>query len=182
MNESKPKIKNSSCATYYMLHATRSKGFTLIELLIYTSILVVVLAFTGEYLYSIGQARLNNTARIEVTQGAQFVIGKLKNDISESESIVSPIDSNPSIYLMLSLPEDHSVAYNTIGNQIQRSYDSESFSITSNQIQVSNLSFQKIANDGGKETIQVKFTLTSVAQLSGGRNVSEDFQTTISRR
>ena len=158
------------------------RGFTLIELLIYTSILVVVLAFTGEYLYSIGQARLNNNARIEVAQNGQLIMNKLKSDLSQTLLITTPSDSNPTGNLVVVLTGDHDVSYSLNGGNIIRNYDAQSYNLNSNQTQISNLSFQKTTNVGGKETIQIIFRITSVAQLSGGRNVSEEFQTTVSRR
>lgn len=158
-----------------------NKGFTLIELLIYSGILVVVLAFTGEYLYSIAQARLNNSARSEIGQNAQLVFKKVESDFSHLTSISQPSGIDPSNILIFDISEDI-LDYHLENGKITRSINSQKDNLTSNQVIVTNLSFQKITNSGGKNTLQIKFTLTSPIQLSGGRNVSEDFQTTVNQR
>lgn len=164
-----------------MLHVTRFKGFTLIELIIYSGILVIVLTFTGEYLYSIGQARLNNAARVEVTQAAELIINRLKADFSNVTNISVPLNSNPTNNLIISISEDN-VVYSITNSTLFRTLNDINSELTSNQVNISNLEFRKITNPGGANTVQVKFTLTSLAQLSGGRNVQESFQTTFSER
>lgn len=157
------------------------KGFTLIELLIYSGILVIVLTFTGEYLYSIGQARINNTARVEVSQAAQLVINKTKLDITNSSEIINPTGSESSPSLIL-IADEGLINYSLVGNDLIRKVDDNPDKLNSNQVIISNLSFNKVANLGGTVTVQIKFTITSLAQLSGGRNLEESFQTTFSTR
>jgi prepilin-type N-terminal cleavage/methylation domain-containing protein len=158
-----------------------NRGFSLIELIIYSGILAIVLAFTGEYLYSIGQARINNVARVEVAQAAQIIISKIKFDIVNSTTISSPAGVEATANLSLSIGDD-SVIYSLNNFYIDRNFNEIIDKLNSNQVKVSNLSFNKIANPGGIVTIQVHFTLTSLAQLSGGRNIEESFQTTFSQR
>lgn len=167
--------------SYFLSKIKYKKGFSLIELLIYSAILVVVLFFTSEYLYSLGQARLNNTARVEVTQAAQLIINKLKVDIPLASAINVPSGSDPSSNLGFSIAGD-SIDYSVSGSALYRTLNGVGDKLTSNQVSISNLEFRKIANPGGINTVQIKFTLTSLAQLSGGRNVQESFQTTISQR
>lgn len=165
-----------------MLHVTRFKGFTLIELLIYTAILSIVLVFTGQYLFSIGQARLTNNSRTEVAKNAEMVINKIKLDFTDLNSLIVPSDASQTNNLQITDSNDNDINYQLINNILVRSVNLVKNDLTNNQVNISNLSFQKITNTGGKETIQIKFTLTSIAQLSAGRQVSEDFQTTVSKR
>lgn len=172
-------MKQCNNVTIYRLH--RNRGFTLIELIIYSGILVIVLTFTGEYLYSIGQARINNTARVEVAQAAQLIINKTKSDVVNSLAITNPIESESSPSLSLSTDE-RQITYSLVGNDLIRNIDDNADKLNSDQVILSNVSFNKIANPGGAVTVQMRFTLTSLAQLSGGRNVQESFQTTFSQR
>lgn len=159
----------------------RNRGFTLIELIIYSGILVVVLTFTGEYLYSIGQARINNAARVEVAQAAELIINKVRSDVTGCLAILNPTGSEPSPNLNITIDEN-TIIYSLSDSTINRSVGGVVDRLSSNQVRASDLVFNKIANPGGIITIQIRFTLTSLAQLSGGRNVQESFQTTFSQR
>lgn len=179
--ETKPKQLNQSVYLCSNLRGSVcKKGFTLIELLIYSGILVVVLLFTSEYLYSIGQARINNTARVEVVQNAQLIISKIKSDVTNSTIINLPTSSE-SNRLDLNIDSDH-IIYTDSDTRLIRTINDKPDYLTSNQVKISNLSFNKIANPDGIVNIQIHFTVTSLAVLSGGRNVQESFQTTFSQR
>lgn len=163
-------------------NAARLKGFTLIELLIYMSILTAVLLFTAEFLYAIGQARLRNISKTEISASAQLIMAKIKSDVENSSALVLPGGSEPAGGLQLQLSPSYQVSYILENETIKRTLDSETFNLNSNQTRVKNLSFQKVANAGGKETIQVKFSVEPITYTAGTINVAEEFQTTLSRR
>lgn len=165
-----------------LFNFSQSRGFTLIELLIYISILAVVLTFTSEFLYAIGQAKINGSARNEVAQNGQFIINKLAADLAEATIISTPGDINPTNNLVFTQPADNTVIYAIGAGNIVRSDSLGVFNLNSNQVQISNLTFQKITSPGEVETIQLKFTITSQSRLSGNRVITENFQTTVSRR
>ncbi|EKD56483.1 MAG: hypothetical protein ACD_58C00172G0002 [uncultured bacterium] len=169
------------CNSVTISRLLRNRGFTLIELIIYSGILVIVLTFTGEYLYSIGQARINNAARVEVAQAAQLILNRVKYDVVNSQTIVTPAGTQPSSSLSLNVGENL-ITYYLNEDILDRDFNDVADRLSSNQTKVSDLSFNRIANPSGNTTIQMRFTLTSQAQLTGGRNVQASFQTTFSQR
>ncbi len=156
-------------------------GFTLIELAIYMGILSILLFVLTNFFITALDTQLESQATSSVDQDSKFILNRLSYDITNADNVTIPLN-----------PGDQTNSLQLVKNGITYTYslNGTSLTITDNVgtdvlnsigTTISNLSFQKIGYAGEKPTVQIKFTINSVAVKKGG-NDSESFQTTMGLR
>lgn len=157
-----------------------NRGSTLVEMLIYMGIfsilLVVFLQIFSMTLDS--QKESQNTSSI--AQDGKFIIARLSYDIPEAQTIVSPTLGGQDSILQLTKGSD-TYTYGITNNNLTLTTGSEIDRLNSANTTVSNISFKRLGNSGGKNTIQVRFTITGIV-LGNKNSDTETFQTTIGQR
>ncbi|MBI3397592.1 prepilin-type N-terminal cleavage/methylation domain-containing protein [Candidatus Woesebacteria bacterium] len=151
-----------------------SSGFTLVELLLYMAIMVVFLGVLTNIFVSILDSKAESEATSYVEQDGRFILSRLTYDIGRA-SLVS-VSSPTNLSLTISGPAD---IYTLSGNDLTL----DGIKLNGSETKISNLTFQKLGNAaaGSKQTVQIKFMLTSVTQRNSGQEV-RNYQTTVGTR
>ena len=71
--------------------------------------------------------------------------------------------------------------YQVVGGNIELTNNFGTEKLNSNQTKIDTISFTKIGNTGGKETVQVKLSISSVPQAQAGPEI-RTYQTTLGVR
>lgn len=163
------------------LYVTRKNGFTLIELVLFMGIVTILLVVLTQIFGSVLDVQKESAAFSSVQQDGTVILNRLMYDITRADSVITPSSlgqkttnlqfSAGGINYTYAILNGNLVLTDNIGTDQLNSYDST----------VSNVSFLRLGNVGGKNTIQIAFTLTSRVQQAKGVEV-RNFQTTIGLR
>lgn len=137
-------------------------GFTLIELLIYMGIFMGFLVIlSGLFVSTLEvQNEASQTARIE--QDSHYVYTRMQYDISRATTLTTPAtNGETAATLVLSVTEGE-IVYTISNGKIMLSLDGGTPQpLTSPEIVVTQLSFQKLGNQDGVASIRVHIQLES---------------------
>lgn len=162
-------------------HQTHKKGFTLVELLIFMAIYSVLIVMTTNILTSTIDIKLQSEATSSVQEDGNFILARLTHDMSQATDIVTPVLGTPSSTLQLTINGvNHTYQLNTNNLQITNSLGTDN--LNSYSTRISNLNFTRLGNSGGKNAVQVSFTLTSRTTNTNGSVESKNFLTTLGLR
>jgi len=161
-------------------HFTANKGFTLIELVLYMGLFGI--------LSSVFVSLLNNQLGSETTastdENGKYLLTRLSYDISNAQSILVPATAgSQSASLQLKINNiNYLYALDANGNfQIKDTTDNLGpYNLNDYDATVSGLLFKRLGSVGGKNTLQVNFTVMSTTKQKTGQ--SKSLQTTIGTR
>ena len=169
------KLKKIFHSKFCILDSCR--GSTLIEMIIYMGLLSILLVILTNMFASILDVRTESEATSSVQQDGRFLLSRLSYDINRATSISAPLnlgDTSGNLSMTIGAT---TYTYSLVGGNLQLGTDN----LNSSESSVSNLSFRKVGNSGGKDNIKIHFTLTSKTQRSSGNEV-RDFDLTVGRR
>ena len=157
------------------------KGFTMVELLLYMSLLTILLIVLTTLFVQILDVRLESEADSSTSSEGQFIMSRLAYDIGRADAVLIPTvlgDQTNSLQLTIS-----GINYNYVINSnnltLTDAIGTEKLNTTDTRI--SNLTFTRLGNTSGKNTIRLQYAITSSVSRISGRQV-ENFQTTIGLR
>lgn len=168
------------------------KGFTLVELIVYMSLLGILLIVLTDILVAVLDTRLRSEATNYVEQDSRYILSRLTRSINQLPSnweIISPgafgSSSGTLTYQVPLFP----ITYELSGDDLEYNYPNLSpppagllrFNVNSSETTVTNLNFTKLGDTVGKESIKIKFTVTSKTTPASGP-ASQTIETTVSRR
>jgi prepilin-type N-terminal cleavage/methylation domain-containing protein len=162
-------------------HLRDQAGFTLIELLMSMALMGMFLVVLTDVVSSTLDVQTESEAVSSVSEDGRFVLARLDYDIQRATSITTPAALGASGSSLVLVIGGVNNTYALSGGNLQLTNASGSTNLNSNDSTVSGLSFQKVGNSGGKETIRVSYTVTSVAQTDQGQD-ARSFTTTFGRR
>lgn len=158
------------------------KGYTLIELLIFMGMFSILIVVFTEILGSVLDVRRESESVSAVEQDGSFLLNRLSYDISRATSINSPnLVGTTDTVLDLTI-DGVNYVYALNGSDLELTTGGSSYQINGVNTTVSNLSFTRIGNDDGKDTIQLSYTLTSVTQRAGVGSEVRNYQITVGLR
>jgi len=138
------------------------KGFTIIELLIFAAIFsVIAIAFLSA-LVSTVQVQTKQSAAAEVNQQTQFLLDTIERYVERSNLIeLSSNSATSTLKLrMSSSTEDPTYIYlSGTTAYLQQTNSGTAQQLTSNKVNVTNLTFTKRANPPGHDSVNVAFTV-----------------------
>lgn len=148
-------------------------GFTLIEVLIYFAIFAVIMLAVSQVFFKLSSSNLKNrSANLFVSDG-YMIISKISYDLSQSVTLISPVDENFVSSLEFDLNGD-TVTYQVSADRLERN----GVALTNKNVKVDFSSpgygFRKIGN-----TIQLKFKIESTDKPITGEKQKEELQTAI---
>ena len=156
-------------------------GFTLVELLIFMGMFTVLLAVLSQVFGMIVDARLESESTSSVVQDGNFLLNRFMYDIARTNTINTPSTvGSTDTTLDLTIDGVNHLYVLNAGN-LELTANSVTCLLNSYNTGVSALSFTRIGNDDGKDTIQLGFTVTSDVEIAAGPE-SKIFQTTIGLR
>ncbi len=173
-------MKKKISKLYLMLK--NPKGFTLVEMLLYMAIFSILMGVLIQIFFSAIDTQLTSKATSSVDQDGAYILSRLNYDISRAQAVTSPssygvgasslsLQIGGASYTYSLDSNENLVLNNTYGINQLNSVDTV----------LSNLSFTRIGNPGGKDTIQLNFQLKSTTQRNTGYEL-RNFTTTVSLR
>lgn len=156
-------------------------GFTLIELIIFVAIFTVAMgAFMGVFTNVSGVAvRQSSTA--EVHSQSQFLLQTIQYYVERSSLIDMPADTpSDTLRLWMSDSAADPILIFSDGVYVMLNTGGPEESITSNKVEVSDLTFTKHSHPGGKDSVSVSFTV-AYATNNPTQRFSQSLQTAVSR-
>ncbi|OGK10516.1 hypothetical protein A2767_04605 [Candidatus Roizmanbacteria bacterium RIFCSPHIGHO2_01_FULL_35_10] len=157
------------------------KGYTLVELLIFMGMFSFLLIVLTQIFGLIVDTRLESEATSTVAQDGNYLLNRLIYDVSRANTINIPNAvgvTDTSLDITID-GINHVYALNN-GN-MQLTVNSVVFQLNNFYTSISNLTFTRIGNDDGKDTIQLGYTVTSDIQEASGPEI-KSYQTTVGLR
>lgn len=158
----------------------KQKGFTLVEIILYMALLSIFLIVLTDIFVSILDVRRESEATSAVEQDGRYILNRFMYDIPRASSVTTPASLGGSGSTLAIVIGGTNYTYSLSGGNLQLN-DGTINNLNSSGTSLSDISFQRIGNSGGKDTIKIQFTLTSVTTRPKGSEV-RTFQTTVGRR
>ena len=157
------------------------QGFTLVEMLIYIGILSIFMLVLAEIFHSVINVQLESASHSFVQQDSQFIISRLTSDVHRAENIILPAsigEESTSLQIVID-GQNHTYAPNN--GDLQLTDNLGSANLNSIETSVSNFNITRLGNPGGKNSLQINFTITSRI-LQQGQAESQNYQTVLKLR
>ena len=158
-----------------------SKGFSLIEVIIYGALLSVFMLIMSDLFVSTLDVKLESDATSVLEQDARFILTRFMYDIPRADQIVLPANIGDVQNQLVLEIGGASYSYGVNGENLELVADLVSGNLNGSETKVSGVSFERVGNTDGKNSIRLNFTLESVTKRRGGVEV-RSFQTTIGQR
>lgn len=158
-----------------------SKGFTFVELLLYMGLLSLFLLVQTQILTSVLGVRLESEANSAIVQDARFILARVIYDINRADNIVLPATPSAQSETLSLTIYNVSNTYSLSGENLIIANNLGSNNLNSYGTKISSLSFKRLGNAGGKNTITISFTLESTTQREYGSE-TKTIQTTVGLR
>jgi type II secretory pathway pseudopilin PulG len=157
---------------------TSQGGYTLIELLLYVTILGSLLTAVVLFFTLMTDANTKNQSMAEVNDQGIAVMDQITQTIRNATSITAPAAAGSGASLTLVVPTGSlsPTVYSLSGTTLQiKEGAAAAVALTSNDVQVTNLTFANLTRSGTKGLVQVSFRMSRVN--TSGRN-EYDYQKT----
>jgi type II secretory pathway pseudopilin PulG len=156
------------------IHRLNQKGTTLIEMLVVMGLLAGLLIIVASVFTSAADVQSQSKGYSSTLASGRFIMARLNYDISRASAVTTPSSlgaSAPSLGLTIG---GNTYTYALSGNDLQLTDNTGTDNLNSDDVTVSNVSFQELGNSGGLPTILYSFTLTGTV-LSHGVATSQTF-------
>lgn len=157
-------------------------GFTLVEMLIYMGLLSIFLVTLTDIFVSVLDIKAESEATSSVEQDGRFIIERLSYDVSRASSVTQPASIGASGNTLSLVIGGVTYSYSISSNNLQLTNDLGINNLNSSESQIPSVTFQRIGNSGGKDTIKVTFVVNSVTQRRGAGAETRTFQVAVGRR
>lgn len=157
------------------------KAFTLIELLIFMGIFSGLTLVCTQILVSTVEIQTESKALSNVQLDGNYIINRLSYDLTRADSISAP--AAPGIQsgtLQLDIGGSN-YTYSLNSGVLSISHPNGTDRINGYDSSISDLTFLRLGNANGKNTIKVNFTVTGLTDKISGEE-TRSFQTTIGSR
>lgn len=157
-----------------MIRMTQRKlgqaGVTFVELLIVMALLGIFLVVLTTIFTTTLDVQSESESYSATVSDGRFIMARLNYDIARATAVTTPASLGSSAASLVMTVGGSTYTYALSGNNLQLT-DSVGTANLNSATQVSSLTFQRLGNSGGKDTIRYSFTLTSTAQQDSGSSV-----------
>ncbi|MGH7241214.1 MAG: PulJ/GspJ family protein [Candidatus Saccharimonadales bacterium] len=143
------------------------KGVTLVEMLIVMGLLAVFLLIMTTIFTSTLDVQNQSNAYSATVSDGRFIMARLNYDIARASAVTTPASLGASGSSLVLTIGGNSYTYALSSSNLQLTDNLGAANLNGSGTAVSSLSFQRIGNTGGKDTIRYSFTLTSTTKHSG---------------
>lgn len=159
----------------------KKQGFTIIELMIYSAILGIFLVVLTTLFTSTLDLQLESEATTSVVADSRYIFSRFSYDIGRSSNITIPASLGEEANSMQLTIDGVPHTYSVTNGRLELASGTETNVLNSVGTVVSNVSFLRLGNVGGKHSVRIGITITSATQLPAGPE-QRDYQTTITLR
>lgn len=157
------------------------KGFTLIELIIYIALLTTLITVFTQIFTSILETQRESEATSSVQQDGRYLLLRLAYDIHRASAITLPALPGDTSSTLILVIDGQNFTYTQNGTNLTLTNNLGTDFLNSPESLLSGLTFQRLGNLSGKNSVTVSFTETSQAQESRGPEI-KNFSTTVGIR
>ena len=157
----------------------KTKGYTLIEVLVYSAILAVFLLLTSQIFISMKLSSANSASLNSLSQNLRQIVSELEPTVREAVNITQPLPGETTAILSLN---SGAILYQVQGGILKKTESGQTWNLTTDEVKVSNLSFQNPVEATQTGAIKIKMIVESNYALEGGEKLSENLETSISQR
>lgn len=151
-------------------------GFSLVEMVVYLTILSVMLVVLTEVFVSTLNTRAESETASAIDEDGRFLMSRVSYDVGRSQAVAVPAPNT----LQLTI-DGLTNTYGLSGSNLVLTNAAGTARLNGFGTSVSSVSFERIGNAGGKQTVRTSFRLTSVGQRSSGTE-NKDFAITVGQR
>jgi hypothetical protein len=156
-------------------------GVTFVELLLVMGLLGIFLVVLTNIFTATLDVQTQSQAYSATVSDGRFIMARLNYDIARATAVTTPAalgDSDAALVLTI---DGSPYTYALNAGSLQLTDPTGTAGLDGGGTTVSNLSFQRLGNAGGKDTIRYSFTLTSTATDKSGAD-TQTFTSTAERR
>ncbi len=154
-----------------MRNLPKQHGFTLIEAMVVMALLGVFLTLiTSLFVRAIDVQSESEAYSSTVTDG-RFIMARLDYDIARATAVSTPSALGGSGATLVMTISSTTYTYALSAGNLQVTDGAGTGNLNSNGSVVSGLTFQRLGNTGGKESIRYSFTVTSTAKHVSGSDI-----------
>lgn len=160
---------------------SKNKGFSLIELLLYMGLFSIFLITLTQIFSSALELKLESESTSTVQQDSRYILERLSYDINRADSITTPVSigsQGQSLSLVIS---GQTYTYALSGNDFTLTNSNGTFQLNGFNTRVTNLSFLRVGNSGGKNSVRINYTINSLTTQKKGTE-TKTIQTTLGIR
>lgn len=159
-------------------------GFTLIETLVYLALFSVLFGGMAAAAYSMFEAAQRSQTEALLLEEGNFLVAKINQAMSGAKIVQSPppadATSTQSAILSVVKYDGQSVTMRLNESDAPPGPESDTYTLNNSSIQARDLMFTRTTDSASgnyQENVTADFTLA--AKTAGGREISEDFSTTV---
>jgi type II secretory pathway pseudopilin PulG len=149
------------------------KAFTLIELILFMALFTIILGILTN-LFSVivdTQNEVQSTSAVE--NDSKFITARMLYDIQHADEITTPASIGAETSNLVLSIDGQTYQYSLSGGNLVLTVGSESDNLNGFGTQVSNLTFQRFGNIGGKNAVRLHFTIDSTNKTAAGQETKE---------
>lgn len=157
------------------------KGFTLIELLLFLALFTIILGVLTNLFSVIVDTQSDVESTSVVENDSKFITTRLMYDIQRASSITTPSSLGAQGSALDLVIDGVTYQYNLVNDNLQLTANSETNNLNSSLTKLTNLTFQRMGNTGGKHALRINFTIESRNTTAAGQE-SKDIETMVGLR
>ena len=161
------------------------KGTSLIEVILYMALFSIIIVVIVDLLITSGSLKTESESQSGLQSDAALISSRLTYEIKSADATTTPsaIGQTTATLVLTTGPETHtfSLSGNNLSFQKTVGISTSSANLNTNLTAVSNLSFQRLGNLGGKHSFKIGFTLTEIKSTQQG-NLSKTYQIVANQR
>ena len=158
-----------------------NKGFTLVEMLIYMALLGIFLITLTDMFVAILNVKAESESTSAVEQDGRYILARLAYDVERATAVSTPVSLGSTGETLVVTIYGVFYTYTITGGDLQLTNNLGTYNLNSSESKMSSISFHRLGNGGGKDTIKINFTINSATQSNKGVE-SRTFNTTVGRR
>ena len=159
------------------------RGITLVEMLMYMVIFAILMTVLTQIFISSLNVQLESKSTSSVQQDGTYILSRMSYDIKRAQSVVVPASYGQATGTLQLVIDGSNYTYSTdLNNNFTLTNAQGTTFLNSAESTVTNLTFIRIGNPGGKSTIQMSFQVNSTTKQQVSGEQSRIFSTTISLR
>lgn len=170
----------------YPIKSRPEQGFTLIELLLYVVVVSSLLLAVSGFFVLATEARIKNQAVAEVNQQGIAAMEYITQTLRNATDVTSPAPAASAATLSAVVPTASlsPAQFSLSGTALQvKEGAAATITLTSDEVQISSLSFTNLARAGTPDVIRVSFIISRANPNNRTEyNYQKTFKTTVSRR
>ncbi len=160
----------------------KRRGFSIIELLIYMGIISVFLVILAGILVAVLDSQLKSEAATSVDQSSQYLISRLQYDIRRATGITTPVNLGDTASSLVLTIGGSSYTYAVSAGVLTLATGVKTYNLSPFDVVFSGFSVTRLGNISGKNSVQIGFTVTSLAKDTTGQNAVRSYLTTVDVR